>query len=284
MIKNIVSVAAAVLGAGALLTGCDFEQPNAGCIVQDASFANWVAQYELKAGQDISTTCQTKLVKGIGATYDKDGEVIGVFKFADPEKENASVLTIRPRALYTRAALDPCDPATIKLHPEWATSTGCAPEADESTSPQTAVGKLAEEPDAQNFCSTSDWKTAVVRPRPAGSVNPDTAPTTTIKYKFDNVKVYAAADAPGTQFSADLTYTRDECTANYTVRAIWPAAPCNPGSTRESEKCGAGSGLNPNFAIKCDTSFRISNATDDDGNFLFPGTCVAANEIPSFIP
>jgi hypothetical protein len=267
MIKNIVSVAAAVLGAGALLTGCNFEQPNAGCIVQDASFANWVAQYELKAGQDIPTTCQTKLIKGIGASYDKDGEVWGVFKFADPEKEGSDILTIRPRALYTRAALDPNNGDPSKG--EWA---------------QTAVGSLGTEPDAQNFCSTSNWKVAMVEPRPPGQVNPNVPPTTTIKYQFDNVKLYAAADAPGTQLSADLAYTRDECTANYTVRAIWPAAPCNPESTRESEKCGAGSGLNPNFAVKCDTSFRISNATDDDGNFVFPGTCVAANEIPSFIP
>jgi hypothetical protein len=267
MIKNIVSVAAAVLGAGALLTGCNFDQPGAGCIVQDASFANWVAQYELvpDAANPISTTCQTKLVKGIGASYDKDGEVVGVFKFTDPEKEGSTVLTIRPRALYTRAALDPNDGDPSKG--EWA---------------QTAVGSLADEPDAQNFCSTSNWKVAKVEPRPAGQVRPEVPPTTTISYEFSNVKLYAAPDAPGTQLSGDLKYTRDECSANYKVRAIWPAVPCNPDSTRESEKCGTGSGINPNFAVKCDTSFRISNAVDDDGNLLFPGTCVASKDIPAF--
>ncbi len=55
MTKNIVSVTAAVLGAGALVTGCNFEQPNAGCIVQDASFANWYAKYDLKPDQRLST-------------------------------------------------------------------------------------------------------------------------------------------------------------------------------------------------------------------------------------
>jgi hypothetical protein len=277
MIKNIVSVAAAVLGAGALLTGCSFDQPNAGCIVQDASFANWVFQYELKSGQDISTTCQATLVKGIGASYDHDGEVVGVFKFADPEKENSDILTIRPRALYSRAALDPNNGDPSKG--DWA---------------QTAVGSLAHEPDAQNFCSTGEllpggtaWKPGKVEPRPAGQVDPSVPPTTTITYQFTNVKIYAAADAPGTQLSGDLEYSRQNqggelCTAKYTVRAIWPAVPCNPDSTRASERCQEGSGLNPNFAVKCDTSFRISNATDDDGNFLFPGTCVAAKDIPSF--
>ncbi|MFL5343684.1 MAG: hypothetical protein ACJ8AT_02775 [Hyalangium sp.] len=230
MIKNIVSVAAAFLGAGMLMTGCNFDQPSAGCIVQDASFANWFAKYDLKEGQNISSDCQAKIIKG---------ETVGVFKFTDPEKANSSVLTIRPRGLYSRAARDPGDPYL-----------------------QTAVGKLSDTTDAQDFCSATDFSAASVN---AGASSSEAA--TTITYQFENVKVYSAPDAPGTQLSGDLTYTRDNCTAQYTVRAIWPATPCDPESSKPADLCGEGSGINPDFAVECDAGL---------------GICVPSKPIPSF--
>jgi hypothetical protein len=237
MIKNIVSVTAAVLSAGVMLTGCNFEQPTSGCIVQDASFANWVAKYDLKEGQTITPECQANVI---------NGELVGVFKFTDPTKEGSTVLTIRPQGLYSRAARDPGDPYL-----------------------QNAVGKLADEPDAASFCAATDFSLANVNASATA-----TAPATSISYQFANVKVYAAPQAPGTQLTGDLTYTRDGCTAQYTVRAIWPAHGCDPDSTNPVDTCGEGSGINPEFAVVCDTSFKVSTA--------YPGTCVAAKAIPSF--
>jgi hypothetical protein len=232
MIKNIVSVTAAVLSAGVLVTGCDFEQPNAGCIVQDASFANWYAKYDLKEGQNLSTECQALVVKG---------EIWGVFKFTDPEKANSSVLTIRPQNLWTRATRDPGDPSL-----------------------QTATGKLAEEPDAANFCGATDFSLASVNAGPKTTNPPEAA--TNITYQFSNVKVYAAPDAPGTQIGGDLTYTRDGCTIELGVRAMWPAVGCDPESTNPADLCGEGSGINPVFAVTCDEDL---------------GVCVPAKAIPS---
>lgn len=229
MIKNIVSVTAAVLSAGVLVTGCDFEQPNAGCIVQDASFANWYAKYDLKEGQNLSTECQAKVVKG---------EIWGVFKFTDPEKPNSAVLTIRPFGLYSRASRDPGDPYL-----------------------QNAVGKLADEPDAANFCAATDFSLATVNASAT-----QTAPATSISYQFSNVKVYAAPDAPGTQIGGDLTYTQDGCTIQLGVRAMWPSVPCDPESTNPAENCGEGSGINPIFAVTCDEALH---------------RCVPAKDIPS---
>jgi hypothetical protein len=240
MTKNIVSVAAALLSAGTLLTGCNFDQPNAGCIVQDASFANWVAQYDLKEGETISSECEGKVTI--------HGELLGVYKFTNPEKAGESVLTLRPQGLYSRATRDPGDPYL-----------------------QTAVGGLEDET-TNDFCGASGFSAATVNAGPKTTNPPEAA--TSITYQYDNVKVYAAPDAPGTQLTGDLTYTRDNCTAKYTVKAIWPAAPCDPDSTKESEKCGVGSGINPDFAVKCDTSFQI--------NPNYPGTCVADKAIPSF--
>lgn len=229
MIKNIVSVTAAVLSAGVMLTGCNFEQPSAGCIVQDASFANWYAKYDLKEGQNLSTECQDLAPKG---------ETMGVFKFTDPEKPNSAVLTIRPFGLYSRATRDPGDPYL-----------------------QTALGKLAEEPDAANFCAATDFSLATVNASASSSEE-----ATSISYQYSNVKVYAAPQAPGTQLSADLTYTRDNCTIQLGVRAIWPAVGCTPGSSNPADNCGEGSGINPEFAVTCD---EVLNR------------CVPAKAIPS---
>jgi hypothetical protein len=266
MIKNIVSVAAAVLGAGVVLTGCNFDQPTAGCIVQDASFANWYAKYDLKS-ENLTEECEAFVL---------GGETWGVFKFTDPEKANSSILTIRPAGLYSRAALDPCDTFTQNQLREGlsgqelsalnaALAAECGP-PEQSNTAQTAVGSLAEEPDAQNFCATSDWKAGTVRPRPAGSVRPDVAPTTSISYQFDSVRVYAAPEAPGTQLSAELTYTRDNCTINYHVRALWPLTACDPESDSPADNCGEGSGINPEFDVVCDPELL---------------RCVPAKEIPS---
>jgi hypothetical protein len=215
MTKNIVSVTVAVLSAGALLTGCNFDQPGAGCIVQDASFANWYAKYDLKPDQSLSTDCQAKVLKG---------EVWGVFKFTDPQKADSSVLTIRPAGLYSRATRDPGDPYL-----------------------QTAVGKLDEEPAADDFCGANGFSLATVNAGPSSS-----EAATSISYQFNNVKVYAAPQAPGTQIGGDLTYTRDGCTIQLGVRAIWPAVACVAGSSNPAESCGAGSGINPEFDVTCD--------------------------------
>lgn len=228
MTKNIVSVAAAFLGAGLLMTGCNFDQPSAGCIVQDGT--NWFAKYDLKEGQNITSDCQAKVISG---------EVIGVFKFTDPEKADSSVLTLRPQGLYSRALRDPGDPSL-----------------------QTATGKLTDTTDAQDFCSATDFPAAMVN---ASATS--TAAATSITYQFANVKMYSAPDAPGTQLTGDLTYTRDGCTAEYTVRALWPATGCDPESTKPADLCGEGSGINPDFAVECDADL---------------GVCVPSKPIPSF--
>jgi hypothetical protein len=233
MTKNLISVAAAVLATGMLLASCSFEQPSAGCIVQDASFANWYVKYDLKEGQNITGGCQAVVLQG---------EQLGVFKFTDPEKAGSSVLTLRPQGLYSRASRDPGDPYL-----------------------STAVGKLDDETDAQDFCGTREWSAAAVNAGPKTSDPPEAA--TAITYQFENVKMYSAPDAPGTQLTGDLTYTRDGCTALYTARAIWPVAACDPDSSKPAETCGEGSGINPDFAVECDAVLH---------------RCVPSKPIPSF--
>jgi hypothetical protein len=234
MTKNIVSVAAALLGAGALVTGCNFEQPDAGCIVQDASVANWYAKYELKPDQVITAGCESTILQG---------EPLGVFKFVNPEQAGEAKLTIRPFGLATRATRDPGDPYL-----------------------QTAVGSLTEQP-VDNFCSATDFSDASVNAVAKTTAPPEAA--TQITYKFANVQVYTAPRAPGTQLKGELTYTRDGCTSQYTLRAIWPSVACDPASNVPADNCGEGSGVNPDFNVECDPVLK---------------RCVPVGDIPAFKP
>ncbi|MDY7229229.1 hypothetical protein [Hyalangium rubrum] len=247
MTKNIVSVAAALLGAGALLSSCNFEQPEAGCIVQDASLNNWYAKYDVE-GDAPSAECDRFIPKG---------ETLGVFKFTNPEegREGETKLTIRPSGLASRGARDPGDPYL-----------------------QTAVGAMVDEPDAGNFCGASDFSAATVNAS-ARAANPDTGVTaedaTVITYQFEDVNVYSSPSAPGTQLKGTLAYTRVvqreggplTCTARLKVRALWPVAACDPASNEPRNSCGAGSGVNPDFDAVCDPVLKF---------------CVPAGEIPSF--
>jgi len=248
MSKQGVGTVAVGWGLAALLSGCQFEQPQAGCVVQDATFRSWYAKYELKGGQTVPPACQGVLL---------GGEPMGVFKFTDPRQPGSAILTLRPQGLYGRAGRDP----------------------GEEQFAQTAVGRLADEPEEDNFCTTEEWAPATVNAEagsfvPSGAPEPLEEPATQITYQYDQVKVYSAPESPGTQLTAELTYTRDGCSIQYTVQAIWPAVPCNPASPNPSEKCGAGSGLNPQLAVVCDTSVQLFPD--------YPGVCVAQKRIPSF--
>jgi hypothetical protein len=232
MTMKRVSSVMAVLGAGVMLAACSMEQPSAGCVVQDS--ASWIAKYELKTGQP---TC---------AKAAPTGELVGVFKFVNPEDDTAK-LTFRPDGLASRGARD----------------------SGESTL-QTAIGNLSAEADAEDFCAVPQMSEAKVN----AASEPNVEDATQISYKFANVKVYSHPRAPGTQFKADLTYTRDGCIAEYTVNAMWPARGCDPASADTSLNCGAGSLINPDFDVVCDTTVKISSK--------LPGTCVLKKSVPSF--
>lgn len=230
MTKNILKTALFFASVGSLMTGCNFDQPEAGCIVQDSTA--WAAKYDLvdEPKMDDGTAC-TKVPPA--------AERLGVYKFVDPDDLSKALLTIRPAGLTSLAGRDSGDPSR-----------------------QTATGKFNMEQDADDFCSATDFSAAIVEAAARG-----TAAATTVTYQFSNVRVYSAPQAPGTQLMGELTYTKDGCKSTYSVRAMWPAVPCDPESDIPAENCGEDSGLNPDFAVTCEGSV---------------GICVPAKTIPSF--
>jgi hypothetical protein len=260
MSKRIAS-AVALLGAASIISGCDIKQPSAGCQVQDADFANWQALYTLKSSTD-ATKCQAQW-----------GEALGVFKYVDPEVANSNRLAIRPEgaAALTEFTMDDEDETVVARVDNAAVATSIAAE-------------LAEAPDEKSgLCAATEFAPATVSARAV--VNETTGetlvPAQTVSYAFENVQVYSAPRAPGTQLMGTLKYTDSAtgCDAVYDVLALWPQTSCdvdafaNPTEANAADRCDIGSGINPDFDAVC-----LPIGHDGDG------ACVPnpAKGIPSF--
>jgi hypothetical protein len=248
-------IAVAIIGAAGLLSGCNVSQPTPGCIVQDGE---WQAKYTLKSTELANQAC--------GALK---GEAFGVYKFTDPKKAGSTILAIRPEGAA----------ALIVHHYETTTTDSSGKEVTEDVSfrrvedatSATSISAFAEEPDAQSFCAGTSVKPAQVDAPVVYDkyqTTKEVAAATSVNYTFDKVEVYSDPAAPGTQLRAELSYTEGGCTAKYDVVAMWPIVHCTPGSDKPAESCGAGSGINPDFAVQCDAELEV---------------CVPSKPIPSLI-
>ncbi|MCP3101933.1 hypothetical protein LZ198_23995 [Myxococcus sp. K15C18031901] len=231
MTKNILKTAMVVAGVASLMTGCSNEQAEVSCFVQDS--ASWATKYDALSESGTNAAgeaCETGI---------PPAELVGVFKFANPADPSKAQLTLRPAGLASRGARDP-GPSTN----------------------QTAIGDFAITPDEKSLCHADTFTEATV-----DAAATPTAAHTTISYQFSNVRVYSAPSAPGTQITGELKYTRDGCTANYIFRGMWPAVGCDPEAPAGSaDNCGAGSFVNPDFAVTCEESV---------------GFCVLSEAVPS---
>lgn len=154
--------------------------------------------------------------------------------------------------------------------------------------PAYALGSFATvSPEADGFCVMAAPAPAVqnfplipaVPPDPM-AVPPDPGspevPAEAVKYEWTNVKVYVTASAQGTQFSGHLKYTDNACAAEYDVAGVWPSAACGKDvddgkggmkTVPDNTACcpnpdpiggrAAGSGINPDFPVKCDPDLLL---------------------------
>jgi hypothetical protein len=272
MSKRIVT-AVALLGAAGFVSGCSIEQPSAGCIVQDATDAPWQAVYILKNPADASKSCGQL-----------QGEALGVFKFVNPYPDQhpgvpASRLAIRPEGTASRFVgsytygvtnadgTPKIDPKTGKQVKKTVTEPRVDLEsmsaAEALTVQQAATGmsaSLADQPDDKGLCKASGFEPAKIS---ASEIRNEVdsskveIPAENVSYNFGDVFVYSHPSAPGTQLEGSLTYTDDNCSAEYRVLALWPQIPCdpdafaNPTTENAADRCAEGSGLNPDFDAVC---------------------------------
>lgn len=238
------------LGTGAVLAvstlgACGTYQQDPQCVVAKGTFAT---VYTLKEGQDASQACAQL-----------QPERVGLEKYFSEDPSAPDTVTMRPQKIGGELA-----------HKD----TLIDPDAPNQPN---SVGELTTDAprEEDNFCEVPTLTTARLESRYGGVSK---APVS-LTYAWSNLRIYNTPEIPGTQFTAELRYTESGCTAEYTVKGIWPVVGCATSGKPDDAKCDPkpdpsvgryrGSGINPTFPVKCDPVALI---------------CVLTGEVPSDKP
>lgn len=236
-----LNVGALVLGSA--LGACGASQAPQ-CVVaravSDGSTGSFATTYTLKPGQDPSLACAHLAPEPVG---------LQKYFSQDPAaKDTVAIRTARVGNALKTAVLDP----------------------DAPTQPNSVGELVTDAPDADNFCDVPTLSPTRLEARASG-----TAPALSLTYDWSNLRIYNTSDIPGTQFVADLRYTENGCTAEYSVKGIWPVVKCATSGKPDDSKCDPrpdpsvgrkGSGISPLFPVACDPVALI---------------CVLTGEVPS---
>jgi hypothetical protein len=246
LMKKGLNVGAAALAV--VLGACNTQDPDRQCsvarAVSDGSTGSFATTYTLKEGEPHPDRPCTQL----------KSEPVGLQKYfsQDPSApDTVAIRTDRMGRLRTQYA-SRIDPA--------------------SAGEPYALGPLtSESPGPDNFCDVQDLSAARLDV-PASA----TQPAQSFSYEWSHLRIYNTPEIPGTQFVADLRYTENGCTAEYSVKGIWPVVSCATVGKPDETKCDPypdfnvgrlrGSGINPIFPVKCDPVALI---------------CVLTGEVPS---
>jgi hypothetical protein len=248
---RIISLAVVATAMGVGIAGCPYVQGQPVCLV---GHGYYTVQYKQKPGDPATGLCSKK-----------KGEFVGVEKFNAP-----------PCIDGKRSDGTVCDPKvpdeqTIALKSETLSDLS---EFAEPGKPDLAIisqGKLAGgEPDANHFCAASTF-------------NPVMDTVNGIGYQWSNVKFYVTPQIPGTQFTAELAYTEDGCTANYNVVGVYPVVGCktfdengdpitdpatgqyvvDPSLCAQADQEISGLALNPDFPVTCNADLGLCVLASD---------------------
>jgi hypothetical protein len=157
--------------------------------------------------------------------------------------------------------------------------------ADLPAAMATSTGTFVDErPGDDGFCKVGALSpVALTLPAVPAGMDPKTMkptpalPAMSVKYEWATVSFYVSPSLIGTQFKADLTYTKDACTATYKVIGLYPGVSCEKtvsvmtcdGETTQEgtgrpddEACSpcadpakgraTGSGISPDVDVACD--------------------------------
>lgn len=174
------------------------------------------------------------LKTGAGTCAQKKAELIGAQAFRTPGSGVPPTLVLKPAPL---AALEGKDP-------------------DHSV---TASGDFTTEyPGEDGVCAVPSLSEA----RQVVIVAPGT--TVDLRYQWSNLRIQGQAAIPGTQWTAELTYSEGDCTATYEAVGVFPAFKCerqeNGQTVRDPSICKQqrpGLSLDPAFPIFCEETTNL---------------------------
>jgi hypothetical protein len=146
-----------------------------------------------------------------------------------------------------------------------------------------AFGTFTTSEPAGDFCTVPSFSVAT-QALPAVAADEtkkiSEQPATTVSYEWRNVRLYVTSLAYGTQFTGELTKTTDGVVCQYSVLGMYPyvdcaaADPADPNKTIPDDKlCESepnyaegrptGSGVNPDFPVRCDPELKVCMLTKD---------------------
>lgn len=239
------------------LPGC--QQPRSYCSTAHGDFA---ASYKLTKG-DAKSACGQFRGDVIGLqTYFGEGGLNGTPKYGE------ATMAIRPQYLGDLVAR--------------VVDYGVVTEENFSLKANALADFTTAKPDDEDFCEATKFNKVdldlplapLIPGSPAVQDDPATPDVdesadevpdvpeqaaTRISYAWSNARVLVSANYQGTQFSADLTFTQDDCTAEYHVIGVSPAVACE--ATKDCLDPAAA--INPDFDVSCDTELGLCIIKDE---------------------
>ena len=217
----------ALLGA-LTLAGCS-EQPEPRCATTLTTFA---ARYEL--------------VSGSGACAELTGEILGAMTFVTDWREDDD------DGLYS-VAIQSAAAGDLVAQGEASDPPVADPDAEHHPY---GIGKFTSKtPGDDGLCQIPTLAAAELDMPEIPGTEPDVeaTPATSLAYQWQNFRLAVSAGAQGMQWTAELDYTRDGCSASYRVRAVAPAVSCddgqgNPDDAACERRAAELSGVHPSLA------------------------------------
>jgi hypothetical protein len=240
------SLVTSVLGAGC-------SQPATECTV--GRYYPYAAKYKLTAGE------------GSGPCAELPGDVIGMSAYNPTDADKKPILSEGSFAMRT---------GYVGGQVAFAEEYGVLDEAEDHEAFALGIWKSVF-PD-KDLCEPKDGMTDVVQALaeiPADEGDPEDpeddfegVPATALREEWSDVQFYVTAAAPGTQMSAHYKLTQDTCEAEYDVLAVYAAAYCEDENGEANDAlCSPepdpenglvyGSGINPDFPVKCDPDLLL---------------------------
>ncbi|MFE8603002.1 hypothetical protein [Archangium violaceum] len=181
------------------------------------------------------------LKTGTGTCSLKTAEIVGAQVFREPGSGVPPSLVLKPKPLADNAGNDANPTHSV-----------------------TSLGDFTTEyPGEDGVCAVPGMSEA------RQTVNLEGGTTVEVSYRWSGLRIQGQAAIPGTQWTAELTYSEGDCTATYEAVGVFPAILCvrqetgpdgKPVTVRDPRVCEQprpGLSIDPAFPVTCDDSTNL---------------------------